>query len=235
MVFLFAALFILLVLEPNLTSGITQMPVKTPDQSETALRTNDDVERQVSQSGALIVIDPGRGGWDTGVQTGSVYEKDLAMQLAQAIGAVLEKDGYRVEYSRWYDDIGDCDTTTACDAARLEKAKELGADYLLSLRFNQDDSLHGGFSIFTQPDNEQLLALSKEIALQLQQVNYSRYEGLDTDHYSAFTTLSDSSVPAVLVQLGYVTNTSDLAKLTNSTYQEKIASAIARAFLNTVN
>ncbi len=108
--FLLAALFILLVIEPNLggqpMAKEDKVPVYNPDEP---LQTNDDVETPRSRSKALIYIDPARGGQDVGYNTDNQQpEKDLLMQLAVTIGSALEKAGYRVEYSRWYDDVPAC-------------------------------------------------------------------------------------------------------------------------------
>lgn len=236
-VFLIGALFIFLVIDPNISSRMSPQTMKTPEYKEDeVLRTNDDVEQQISSSHALIMIDPGRGGRDTGYTSqGQASEKDLAMQLALSIGSKLEKAGYQTAYTRWYDDVPACSSQEECDQARLNKAKEAGADYLLSLRFNQDNSLHRGYSIFTQPDNEQLSDLSKEIAAQIQATSYSVYEGLDTDHYQAFPTLQDPEMPSVLLQIGYITSPVDTAKISDTRFQNRIGNAVAQAFLNTVN
>lgn len=235
--FLFAALFILLVVDPNISSNMVPEALKVPVYEEgTVLRTNDDVERQACASQAVIFIDPGRGDKDTGyVADGQIPEKDLAMQVALNIGDALEKVGYQIVYSRYYDDVPACSTSEECDQVRLQKAREANADYILSIRFNQDTPLHRGFSVFTQPDNQGLYDLSKAIVSQIQATSYSMYEGLDTDHYDSFPILSDLNMPAVLLQLGYVTNTSDYSKISDSRFQDRIANAVTLAFLETVN
>lgn len=235
--FLCIALFIFLVIEPNLTHHAAAEEYKVPVYDENAvLRTNNDVETRHSKSGALIYIDPARGGSDTGYQAeGQTPEKDLLMQLAVTVGTSLEKAGYRVEYSRWYDDVPACENQQACEAARLADAKAKGAQYILSLAMNQDASLHRGYSIFTQPNSPQLEALTKELAREIQATSYSRFEGIDTDHYDSFTSLRDLSVPSVLLQTGYITSPSDYAKLSDTKFQTRLAEAITRAFLNTVD
>lgn len=235
--FLLAALFILLVIEPNLVQPLTADESRVPVYDENAvLRTNNDVETRRSKSNALIYIDPARGGQDTGYKTDSqTPEKDLLMQLALTIGSSLEKAGYRVEYSRWYDDVPACSSEDECEAVRIADAKAKGANYYLSLSMNQDSSLHRGYSLFTQPGNEQLDLLTKELASQIQATSYSRFEGIDTDHYDSFTVLKDLSLPSILLQAGYITNASDYAKLSDTKFQTRLANAITQAFLSTVD
>lgn len=236
-IFLIAALFILLVVEPNAASGMLPVSHAQPlYQDGGALRTNDDVERGVSNSKKLIMIDPSRGGWDTGYTAeGQLPEKELAMQWAQAIGSALESDGYQVIYSRWYDDIGACTTADECNALRLQKAKENNVDLILSLQFNQDDSMHKGWSLFIQPDHDDTLQLAQEISSQIRHSGYSVDEGIDTDHYDSFVLLSDPEIPGVVLQLGYLTSTEDYQRLADPAFQQKLSSQIAQAFLNSID
>lgn len=235
--FLIAALFILLVVEPNAASGMQQIEHPLPLYQEGAsLRTNDDVERAISKSGALIMIDPSRGGWDAGyTPEGQLPEKELAMQWAQAIGSALESDGYQVMYSRWYDDIGACQTADECSHSRLQAAKDAGAQMILTLQFNQDESIHKGWSMFVRPDQELSSALAQEAASLIRNTGYSVYEGIDTDHYDSFVMLSDPEMNAVVLQLGYLTSAEDYSRLKDPNFQKRIAQQIAQAFLNTVN
>ncbi|MCF0246646.1 MAG: N-acetylmuramoyl-L-alanine amidase [Ileibacterium sp.] len=235
-VFLALALFLLLVVQPNLHTKPAQPAVRVPEYTET-VKTNDDVQSRTSESKSVIVIDPGRGGSDVGYNApGKLAEKDLAMSLAISIGDALEKAGYEVYYTRWYDDIGSFGSETESDMFRLEEASSQNANYLLALRFNTDaNTLQKGFSIFTQPNNDQLDALSKQLAAQIQSTNYSQYLGLDNDHYSNFGILSSKEMPAVLIQMGFLTNSDDYDKLSDSAFQTKLANAISQAFLDSIN
>lgn len=235
--FLVAALFILLVIHPNISASLSPEQNRIPVYDETApLRTNDDVETRRSASSPLIFIDPARGGRDSGyVSASGTSEKDLLMQMALTIGDRLEKAGYRVKYSRWYDDVPACSSTEECEQARLNQAKEAGADYVLVLQMNQDTSLHQGYSLFVRPDQPLVIDLAREISTQIQNTGYSRFEGLDTDHFDSFKSLSDEQLKAVLLQIGYVTNPQDYSRMTDSKFQTRIANAITQAFLNTVD
>lgn len=233
--FMVLAIFILLVIQPNLSADTSQAPVRIPEYSESVI-TNDDVTRTTSESKSLIVIDPGKGGNDAGYDpVGHISEKDAAMSLAIHIGDALEAAGYQVEYTRWYDNVENFSTERESDSARLAKAKDMNAAVLLSLRFTTSDSLTKGFSVFSQPNSEQLDALASELASQIQSTNYSTFEGIDLDHYANFPTLADKDQPAILLQMGYLTNSEDYSKITDPQFQNRIGSAIAQAFLNTIN
>ena len=94
--------------------------------------------------------------------------------------------------------------------------------------------LEKGYTIFTQP-NDSLIDLSNEIAQNLMQINYSEFKGLDSDHYGNFPILADSDLSTIFIEFGYVSNPSDYSQMSDIEYQKKIASAIAKAFLNKIN
>ena len=233
--FFLLALFVLFIIQPNLDAKTQTAQIRTPEMTDSVL-TNDDISRKTSKSQATIVIDPDKGGMDAGYDpVGHLAEKDVAMQLAINIGGALESAGYHVEYTRWYDNVETFNTRTESDQNRLDIAKSMNPQYLISIRFNTGDSLSKGFSVFTQPDNEQLDTLANEIATQIQATNFSVFEGLDTDHYANFTLLSDLALPSIMLQMGYLTNSEDSAKISDSQFQKRIGEAIAQAFLNTVD
>lgn len=233
--FFLLALFVLFIIQPNLDAKTQTAQIRTPEMMDSVL-TNDDISRKTSKSQATIVIDPDKGGMDAGYDpVGHLAEKDVAMQLAINIGGALESAGYHVEYTRWYDNVETFNTRTESDQNRLDIAKSMNPQYLISIRFNTGDSLSKGFSVFTQPDNEQLDTLANEIATQIQATNFSVFEGLDTDHYANFTLLSDLALPSIMLQMGYLTNSEDYAKISDSQFQKRIGEAIAQAFLNTVD
>ncbi len=233
--FFLLALFVLFIIQPNLDAKTQTAQIRTPEMTDSVL-TNDDISRKTSKSQATIVIDPDKGGMDAGYDpVGHLAEKDVAMQLAINIGGALESAGYHVEYTRWYDNVETFNTRTESDQNRLDIAKSMNPQYLISIRFNTGDSLSKGFSVFTQPDNEQLDTLANELATQIQATNFSVFEGLDTDHYANFTLLSDLALPSIMLQMGYLTNSEDYAKISDSQFQKRIGEAIAQAFLNTVD
>lgn len=165
-----------------------------------------------------------------------ISEKDLAMDIAVQVGEKLADAGYQVAYTRWYDDIDSFATEQESDTWRLNKARELGGNYMLSLRFTEgNDGLDRGFSVFTQPNNALLESLATHIAQNIQATNFTLYEGLDTDHYANFPVLSDAGMPSVLLQLGYLTNNDDYTKLSDPEFRDQLADAIVKAFLQTVN
>ena len=144
--------------------------------------------------------------------------------MAEAIGKKLEDSGFQVVYTRQ-------DATTLSNDERLSLARNDKADYLLSITTTNDtDTLQKGFSIMTQ-QNTNLINLGSDIAEELESVNYTDYQGLDSDHYENFPILTNTNMPAILLEVGYTSNTEDVSALTNEATQDKIATAIDRGFV----
>ena len=230
--FLIFALFLAMVIQPNLNKQIKETSkIDVPEQAEskTTLITNDTVSNKRSKSKAIICIDASRGGSDAGYTSeGHTREKELNLTIAQKIGDTLESVGYKVVYTR----SDDSSLTTEDRITALTAQK---ADYLISIQMNSSsDSLSKGYSIFTQP-NEKMIQLAKELASTMSSINLSQFEGIDSDHYENFPILYDSQIPSILLELGYLSNSDDYSKLTDETFQQKIADAITQSFLDKIN
>jgi len=78
----------------------------------------------------LVMIDPGHGGYDPGTQSSAgVMEKDLAIQIAARLKAVLEARGIRAEMTRSTD-------VFISLAERTRIANRAGADLFVSIHLN---------------------------------------------------------------------------------------------------
>ena len=96
---------------------------------------NYSIVRQLGLGVTTIVLDPGHGGKDPGVVfRNGVYEKDLVLDFAFRMKAVLEKDGkYQVYMTR------DSDTFIPLEE-RTAKAMQYKADLFISLHMNSNRS-----------------------------------------------------------------------------------------------
>lgn len=228
--FLIFALFLAWVIQPNLNRPIKETSkIDVPNQTQSSIITNDTISNKQSKSKAIICIDASRGGSDTGYTSdGQISEKDLNLTIAQKIGDSLSKVGYQVVYTR-------SDDSTLSTQDRITSINTQKAKYLISIQMNSSsDSLSKGYSIFTQP-NDKMIQLAKDMADTMNAINLSQFEGIDSDHYENFPILNDSQIPSILLELGYLSNSDDYAKLTDETFQQKIADAITQAFLDKIN
>lgn len=228
--FLIFALFLALVIQPNLNKQIKETSkIAVPKQTDSTVITNDTVSNSRCKSGAIICIDASHGGSDSGYTSdGHTSEKDLNLTIAKKIGDSLSKVGYHVVYTR-------SDDSTLSTQDRITSVNAQKADYLISIQMNSSsNSLSKGYSIFTQP-KDKMIRLAKNLADTMSAINLSQFEGIDSDHYENFPILYDSQIPSVLLELGYLSNSDDYIKLSDDTIQQKIADAITKSFLDIIN
>ncbi len=228
--FLIFALFLAWVIQPNLSNQIIETSnVRTPTQTDSTVITNDTVSNKTSKSKAVICLDAAKGGTETGYTSdGHTSEKDLNLQITQKLGESLSNRGYQVVYTR-------SDDSTISNESRIQYANEQNAKYFISIQMNSsDNTLSRGYSIFTQ-SNDKLISLAKQISNNMNSINFTLFEGIDSDHYENFPILYNNSVPSILIELGYLSNSNDYTKLTDENMQTEIASAITSALLKEIN
>ena len=217
--FLVFALFLAMVIQPNLNKQIKEKSkIDVPEQTNSTIITNDTVDNSRCKSKAVICIDASHGGSDAGCTSdGHTSEKDLNLIIAKKIGDSLASVGYNVVYTR-------SDDSSLSTEDRITSINSQKAKYLISIQMNSSsDSLSKGYSIFTQPNDN------------MNSINLSQFEGIDSDHYENFPILYDSQIPSILLELGYLSNSEDYTKLTDETFQQKIANAITESFLDQIN
>lgn len=84
--FLCLAVFILLVIQPNLQGSLQEPTVRVPENTDEPLSNRDIAQRQ-SASGMTIAIDPGVGEGPAGKSSKS----EVAMDMAALLGSTLKK------------------------------------------------------------------------------------------------------------------------------------------------
>ena len=228
--FLVFALFLAMVIQPNLNKQIKEKSkIDVPEQTNSTIITNDTVDNSRCKSKSVICIDASHGGSDAGYTSdGQTSEKDLNLIIAKKIGDSLASVGYNVVYTR-------SDDSSLSTEDRITSINSQKAKYLISIQMNSSsDSLSKGYSIFTQP-NDNMIQLAKKLAQTMNSINLSQFEGIDSDHYENFPILYDSQIPSILLELGYLSNSEDYTKLTDETFQQKIANAITESFLDQIN
>ena len=118
---------------------------------------------------------------------------------------------------------------------RVNIANDAAADLFISLHCNAaENTAAKGMEVFTSPGEtgadpfatmiyEELAAMFPD---QLQRTDYS--DG-DPDKEARFTVLMETNMPAVLVEMGFITNWQEEAELCDPKRQAEIAVAIGRA------
>jgi N-acetylmuramoyl-L-alanine amidase len=180
----------------------------------------------------IVVLDPGHGGSSPGAIYNSTREKNINFKILYEIG----KDLFNTDPSKlkvYYTRESDVDLSLA---ERAAFANKIGADLFVSLHMNANTntSVYGTEIYYSNDNNKRNSAgLNSETFAKLFVNNLS--SSLKTNNRGTraakYTVVHKNTVPAILVELSFMSNKNDFAKITNSTFQNEAAKAIYETLL----
>lgn len=213
------SLFILLL---TAIGVLTNIKLKKEDLIEPATSEIQVFARSIEEEKQkLIVIDAGHGDEDPGSSISNVDEKDLNLQIALKLKSALEEEGYEVMMTR-------SDDTYLTLTERAEFANEVEADLFISIHQNSyiDDSTVSGIEVYynesTKTESDEVLA--QFIQTELVETTGARDRGIRA--YDELVMTRKTEMPACLVELGYMTNKSELSLLQSDAYQYKLVTGM---------
>ena len=182
-----------------------------------------------------IFLDPGHGGSDSGAVSGGVREKDLTLSVYNKVSSKLASLGYTVLTSRNVDKDVDL-------VDRADQANKANADMLLSIHFNAGGrGIARGIETYyyqatadrvpkinkVNHNNPERLERSRKLANKVQQ-NLLYQTGANDRGVkrASFTVLRETSIPSILVELGFIDNPEERNKIKTNEYQERLANGI---------
>ncbi|MFI9640378.1 N-acetylmuramoyl-L-alanine amidase [Micromonospora sp. NPDC051925] len=181
--------------------------------------------------GRTVVIDPGHGGDDPGVVVpdGTLRwtEADLVHDLASRLEGRLAAAGVRVQLTR-----GPAPRTCLPDTDRAELANSLGADVFISLHTDghANPAADGVATYHYGTDNGVTSATGERLAGLVQREIVARTGLRDCrTHAKAWDLLRLTRMPAVRVEVGYLTSPQDQARLVDPRFRDRVVEAIVAA------
>jgi N-acetylmuramoyl-L-alanine amidase len=169
----------------------------------------------------LIVVDAGHGGHDPGAMRGDVQEKELTLGIALKLKKALEAKGARVVMTR-------SDDTFVSLEERVKITNSVQPDVFISVHINSLESTSNIYGVETYFQNGK----SKTLA---DKVHGSLVANLAVpDRFvrkARFYVINHTPVPAILAEVGYITNKNERTRLISSDYQGKVAGALARGVM----
>lgn len=175
----------------------------------------DQMEETSTLSDQVIVLDPGHGGDDPGAMNDTINEKSVTLKTVQAVKDKLEAAGATVYLTRE-------DDSTVELGERVEISKRAGADAFISLHYDAYDSISAsGTSTYYYDDGSIPLAQAVQAQL-LEQLPLSS-NGI---RFGDFQVTRENPAPSLLLELGYMSNPSDVKTFTQDDYYQDVAEAV---------
>ena len=213
----------------NIGFGATSADVVAPKKIGSASRGNYDVLNKV------VYLDAGHGGYDPGASYFGISEKSLTLAIQSRVKAKLEAEGYQVVTTRTSDTYVDL-----TDRSRSANASE--SDIFVSIHINASGSsaAQGIETYYYQPyaeypsrinaayhANPTRLSMSDTLANAIQSslINATGAQNQGVKRQT-FAVLRETTAPAVILELGFLSNPQEAARLNTSAYQETLANAI---------
>ncbi len=174
-------------------------------------------------TGPMIAIDAGHGGEKSpGSNRGDLYEKDATLAIALFLKEILETRGYQTYMIRETD-------IAVEDKTRPGLAKENGAVVYVSLHLNSwekdSNSVQGAEVWYSDLLDNDSDVLSQYIIDEIATSTGAKNRGIKVSN--RFTVLKENTLPACLIQCGFITSEAESTKLFNEEYQKLMAEGIA--------
>ena len=177
---------------------------------------------QVSNRRVVVVIDAGHGGRDPGaVGIRGIQEKEIVLDISYQVARLLEQQGVQAVMTRTDDSEIDL-------APRVSLAARVNATLFVSIHANAIN--------MSRPDVNGIETYYFDNGKDLARVIHaSILDGTGARdrrvRQARFYVLRKSSMPSVLLEVGFVTGAEDAAKLSDPAYRSQMAASIARGIL----
>ncbi len=193
-----------------------------------------------SNKKTCVIVDAGHGGADPGkVGINGALEKDINLEIAMKLKQFLEMEDVEVILTRdsdagLYDE--DASNKKVQDMKRrVEIIESAKPDVTVSIHQNSyhEEYVHGAQTFYYEGSER-----SKALAEKIQQ---SLLNEVDKDNKrvaksnDSYYLLKKTSVPIVIVECGFLSNSEEAQKLNSDYYQEKLAWAVHLGILQYIN
>ncbi len=186
--------------------------------------------------GKIIVLDAGHGGFDAGASIGSgenaLIEKEINLDVVLFLKSYLEESGAQAVLTREGDESTEDANTKGKSAKKsdLENRKKLGAEHnadaFVSVHMNRfsQAEVHGAQVFYGEkPENGQKLgeSIRRGFAEVLGEESIRTTKKADGIYI-----LTDTKIPSVIVECGFLSNPEEAELLRKQDYRKKLAYAI---------
>jgi N-acetylmuramoyl-L-alanine amidase len=228
-----------------LTASFVWMQLRQPERTKPPSPPKTAKPAAASSSFAVVILDPGHGGQDSGAMCGGILEKDLTLDVARRVDRLLDSEGVATLMTR----LGDTYVSLANRAAFANRIKNC---IFVSIHFNEDNkpvasgvetyyashqiptgsSMASWLPFLWKPLSDSPNPESRRLAGFVQEALVARTRAINRGtQQGQFFVIANVSSPAVLIEGGFLTNKEDISKLTSQDYRDQIAAAVADGIL----
>src|ERR1043166_600993 len=215
-------------------------------EKQPAIRTQSKPKRPaVPKPFAVVVLDPGHGGQDSGAMCGGEMEKDLTLDVARRIDRLLDAEGIATLMTR----LGDTYVSLADRAAFGNRVRD---SIFVSIHFNEDNkpvasgvetyyaahqiasafALASWLPFLARPPSDSPKPESQSLASFIKEALVARTRSVDRGTQTKqFFVIANVTSPSVLLEGGFLTNKEDVSKLASEDYRDQLAAAVADGIL----
>jgi N-acetylmuramoyl-L-alanine amidase len=193
--------------------------------NKTASNENPSINKDIT-----VIIDPAHGGSDAGsISVSGLAEKEVTLSIAKLVLANGKQRGLRIILTRSLDE-----NVSLSD--RIALAKNSNADLFLSLHLAYDkNSGRSGAELYISEENRRFKESQKLGSILLESwKSFNQPVASDIKNSSALV-LKNNSAPAVLLELGYLSNEHDKTFLEKKANQELVATKIVDSIVKYIN
>lgn len=221
-------------------------------ETETEIETETETETETEfWNGCTVVLDPGhQGSWvdmsgtepigpgatetkamaSTGTQSPftGMAEYELNLDISLLLREELEERGYRVVLTREDHD------TAISNVQRAQMASEEGGDIFVRIHANgsTDSGVSGALAMVPSPENPYVGSLSEDSYLLGQCIldaycSRASFASQGVQYYDDMSGINWSEVPVMILEMGFMTNQSDDARMADPAVQPLMAQGIA--------
>lgn len=181
--------------------------------------------------GKVIVVDPGHGDDRPGAIANGIIEKNETLDVAKRVKEKLESQGATVYLTRNGDT--DCAPGASIETdleCRPALATSKHANIFVSIHVNSADASAKGAETYYYKNSDKALANA------IQQ-HYISKTGLKDRHVrqDSFSVIRHAVVPGTLIELGFLTNSSDAVALKSDSMKDKMAQGITDGIIDYFN
>lgn len=189
-----------------------------------------DLKRPKEVYDRILVIDAGHGGKDAGALSKDelTYEKNINLKFLLSLKELLDRENIKVYYTRLADE-------TIFLRPRVTLANTVDCDFFISIHCNANESVKPNGTEILYYDTEFKSVRAKELAdifsEELALATPIENKGLVQLQGDDIFILENAVVPAVIIEVGYMTNQKDLGYFKKEESGDAVANGIYKGVL----